>query len=36
MALFLGQDDGPAGPIRWHYAQVPGKAWGVLIRLEKA
>lgn len=36
IALFLGQDDGPAGPIAWHYAQEPGGAWGVRIKLEKA
>jgi hypothetical protein len=36
VALFLGQDDGPAGPIIWKYAQEPGGAWGVRITLEKA
>lgn len=36
VALFLGQDDGPAGPILWKYAQEPGGAWGVRITLEKA
>jgi len=36
VALFLGQDDGPAGPIRWQYDQEPGPAWGVKITLEKA
>lgn len=35
IALFLGVDDGPAGPISWHYAQEPGGARGVRIRLEK-
>lgn len=36
VALFLGHEDGPAGPIQWHYAQEPGGAWGVRIRLELA
>lgn len=36
VALFLGQDDGPTGPITWKYAQEPGKLWGVRIKLEKA
>lgn len=36
VALFLGQDDGPAGPIDWHYRQAPGGAWGVRVRLERA
>ena len=34
VALFLGQDDGPRGPILWSYAQEPGPAWGVRITLE--
>lgn len=36
VALFLGQDDGPAGPILWTYAQEPGGAYGVRITLETA
>jgi len=36
VALFLGVDDGPAGPIDWHYAQQPGGAWGVKVRLGAA
>lgn len=36
VALFLGQEDGPTGPITWEYAQEPGKLWGVRITLEKA
>lgn len=36
VALFLGQEDGPAGPIEWKYQQEPGGPWGVRIKLEKA
>jgi hypothetical protein len=36
VALFLGQDDGPAGSILWTYAQEPGGAYGVRITLETA
>ena len=36
VALFLGQDDGPAGSILWNYAQEPGGAYGVRIKLEPA
>lgn len=36
VALFLGQDDGPKGPISWHYLQRSGGARGVSVRLEKS
>lgn len=36
VALFLGQEDGPTGPIDWKYAQEPGNLWGTRITLEKA
>lgn len=33
VALFLGQDDGPAGPIRWEYGQEQSAKSGVRIEL---
>jgi len=36
VALFLGVGDGPAGPVRWEYAQEACGAWGVRVELEAA
>jgi hypothetical protein len=36
VAFFWGVDDGPKGPIAWHYAQRKGEAkqYGIEIKLE--
>lgn len=34
VALFLGVDDSPRGPVRWQYGQEPGGAVGVRVELE--
>jgi len=33
VALFLGVDDGPRGPVRWEYDQKPGGPYGVMIQV---
>lgn len=33
VALFLGVDDKPGGPVRWEYAQDAVGRWGVVIEL---
>ena len=34
VAMFLGVDDGPSGPIRWEYDQEPSNVVGLRIKLE--
>lgn len=33
VALFLGVDDGPRGPVRWEYDQEAGGAFGVRLEI---
>ena len=33
VALVLGTEDGPRGPIRWEYDQRPGGPYGVMVEL---
>lgn len=34
VALFLGVDDGPRGPVRWRYGSEPGGPMGVRVVME--
>lgn len=33
VAMFLGVDDGPRGPVRWEYDQRPGGPYGVMVEV---